>query len=259
MEKLMDRSANRDAGAAYRREIGQPDNDPSLNAPGYRAYVDEYYHCDIGMRDILPKDDQMIPVLTALCFRGAAKATERMVGAALDTGLEPRAILEIFIQSALYSGLPRTEEAIEIAGRVFAARGINLPDDPPDNRTIEEMYTDGCEVMAKLHGTRQAGGYASPDNTITFSLYQGAIRHGYGQLWLRRGLNLRQRLICAIAGFTSASLHASLGKFAVSAVNQGLSKDEVAEAAIQTAPWNGLPVALAALTVIGDALTAADG
>jgi alkylhydroperoxidase/carboxymuconolactone decarboxylase family protein YurZ len=59
----------------------------------------------------------MIPALTALCFRGAGKATERMVGAALDTGLEPRAILEVFIQSALYSGLPRTEEALEIAGR----------------------------------------------------------------------------------------------------------------------------------------------
>jgi 4-carboxymuconolactone decarboxylase len=255
---MMDRNSNREAGAERRRTMGQPDNDAGLNAPGYTAYVDEYFHNDIGGRDILAPADRVIPALTALCFRGAGKATERMVGAALDAGLAPRAILEIFIQSALYSGLPRTEEAIEIANRVFAARGILLPDDPPDTRTPEQMDADGARVMEDLHGPRQAGGYASPDNPVTFSLYQGAIRHGYGQLWVRPGLDLRQRMIVAIAGFTSASLHASLSKFAPSALNVGLSKDQIAEAAIQTAPWNGLPIALTGLTVISEALATVD-
>jgi len=108
--------------------------------------------------------------------------------------------------------------------------------------------------MESLHGARQAGGYASPDNPVTFSLYQGAIRHGYGQLWVRPGLDLRQRMLVAFAGFRAASLHACLRKFAVSALNVGLSKDQVAEAAIQTAPWNGLPIALTGLTVISAAL-----
>ncbi|CAN0532505.1 unnamed protein product, partial [Laminaria digitata] len=164
----------------------------------------------------------------------------------------------VFIQSALYSGLPRTEEAIEIANRVFTARDIALPADPPDTRSVEQMDADGAAVMEKLHGPRQAGGYASPDNPVTFSLYSGAIRHGYGQLWVRPGLDLRQRMIVAIAGFTVASLHDSLRKFAVSALNVGLSRDQVAESAIQTAPWNGLPIALNGLTVISDALAGAD-
>ena len=151
----MDRHGNTEAGAARRRALGQPDSDPGLNAPGYRAYVDEYFHNDIGGRDILPMADRLIPALTALCFRGAEKATERMVGAALDNGLEVRAILEIFIQSALYSGLPRTEEALEIAGRVFAARGIDLPEDPVDERTVEQMDADGNAVMEKLHANAQ--------------------------------------------------------------------------------------------------------
>lgn len=254
----MDRNSNREAGAAWRRALGQPDSDPGLNAPGYSAYVDEYFHNDIGGRDVLRVVDRLIPALTALCFRGAGKATERMVGAALDNGLEPRAILEVFIQSALYSGIPRTEEAIETAGRVFAARGIALPDDPADERSPEQMDADGAAVMEKLHGARQTGGYASPDNPVTFSLYQGAIRHGYGQLWVRPGLDLRQRMIVAIAGFTVASLHDSLRKFSVSALNVGLTKDQVAEAAIQTAPWNGLPIALTGLTVISDALATLD-
>ena len=249
----MSRESNRNAGAERRRAMGQPDNDPGLNAPGYAAYVDEYYHQDISGREVLAPADRVIPALTALCFRGAEKATERMVGSALDAGLDARAILEVFIQSALYSGVPRTEEAIVTANRVFTIRGISLPDDPPDTRTAEEMDTAGAAVMEELHGPRQAGGYASPDNPVTFALYQGAIRHGYGQLWVRSGLDLRQRVIVAIAGFTSASLHDSLRKFSVSALNVGLTKDEVAEAAIQTAPWNGLPIALNGLTVISAA------
>jgi len=127
----MDRTSNREAGAARRRTLGQADDDPGLNAPGYH----------IGGRDILAPADRVIPALPALCFRGAGKATERMVGAALDAGLAPRAILELFIQSALYSGLPRTEEAIEIAHRVFAGRGIDLPGAPGD---APQPGGDGC-------------------------------------------------------------------------------------------------------------------
>ena len=249
----MTREANRIAGAERRRAMGQRDDDPGLEAPGFAAYVDEYYHDSIGNRDILAPSDRVLPALTALCFRGAETATTRMTGFALDTGLDPRAIHEVFIQSALYSGLPRTEDAIAAANRVFNARGITMPEDPEDIRSPEQMDADGEAVMEKLHGPRQAGGYASPNNPVTFSVYRGAIRHGYGQLWARPGLDLRQRVIVAIAGFTSASLHESLKKFAVSALNVGLSKDEIAEAAIQTAPWNGLPIALTGLTTISHA------
>ena len=130
-----------------------------------------------------------------------------MVKFALDCGLRPQAVPEIFIQTALYGGLPKTEEAISSANRVFTERGISLPEHPEDKRSIEQMDAEGTEIMEKLHGQQRGSGYASPGNPITFSLYSGAIRHGYGQLWRRPGLDLRQRVIVAIASFTSASLH----------------------------------------------------
>ena len=91
---------------------------------------------------------------------GAEKVTERMVGA-LDAGLELRAVIEIFIQSALYSGL-RERKRLSRPRPRFAARGISLPDDPEDKRTVAQMDADGAAVMEKLHGPRQAGGYARP-------------------------------------------------------------------------------------------------
>ena len=214
----MSRETNKTAGSELRRAMGQDDEDPGLKAPGYTAYIDEYYYHSIGNRRVLNASDRVIPVLTALCFRGS-----------------------------------ETEDAISSANRVFAERGISLPEHPEDKRSIEQMDADGTKIMEKLHGQQQGSGYASPENPITFSLYSGAIRHGYGQLWMRPGLDLRERVIVAIAGFTSASLYDSLRRFAISALNVGLSKDEGAEAAIQTAPWNGLPIALNGLKVISEA------
>jgi len=241
-------------GAEYRRILGQPDHDPGLLAPGYRDFVDEFFYDGIGARTTLEMSDRFIPILTAVCLNFNPGATKRLIAAALDKMLPPRAIVEIFIQVALYGGLPNTETALQISAEVFATRGIDLAENDNDQRTLEELDTDGARVMQELHGPRQDGGYASPNNPVTFALYQTAIRHGYGNLWMRPGLDLRQRTLCAIAGFTCIKLHGSLRKFAVSALNVGLSKDQVAEAAIQTAPWNSFPIALDALTVISEAL-----
>jgi 4-carboxymuconolactone decarboxylase len=255
---MTDRQSNREAGALHRRVLHQADDDPGLGVPSYRDYVDDFYHGTVGARDVLVMEDRLIPALTAVCYRGEKKAIARLVGAALDAGLEPRSVVEVFIQSALYGGLPHTEQAIEIANDVFSKHKIVLANDPPDTRTSEQLDKEGAAVMEKLHGKRQAGGYASPDDPITFALYQGAIRHGYGNLWIRPGLDIRQRMICAIAGFSMLGLHDSLRKFCVSALNVGLSKRQVAEAAIQTAPWNSLPVAMTALATISAALAEMD-
>ena len=249
----MSRQSTIKKGAEHRRSLGQPDDGPELKAPSYQDYVDEFYHGTIGIRNVLSMGDRLIPALTAVCYRGAERATRRLTGTALENNLAPRAIIEIFVQSILYSGLPRAEEAIEIANGVFVERGIELPDDPPDNRTVNDLDVEAARVMETLHGARQSNGYDSPDNPVTFTLYQGAVRHGYGNLWVRRGLDLRQRMICAIAGFTVLGLHNSLLKFSISARNVGLTNEEIAEAAIQTAPWNSLPVALTALTIISEA------
>lgn len=133
----MSRETNKNAGSERRLAMGQDDEDPGLKAPGYTAYIDEYYYHSIGNQEILNPSDRVIPMLTALCFRGSETATERMVKFALDCGLRPRAIPEIFIQAALYSGLPKTEEAISSANRVLAERRITLPEHPEDNRSIE--------------------------------------------------------------------------------------------------------------------------
>ena len=52
-------------------------------------------------------------------------------------------------------------------------------------------------------------------------------------------------------------LEGQLRKFAASALNLGLSREEIIEAVIQTAPYGGFPRALNGLGILSEALTTA--
>jgi 4-carboxymuconolactone decarboxylase len=64
-------------------------------------------------------------------------------------------------------------------------------------------------------------------------------------------------MLCALAAFTAMGLEGQLRKFAKSALNVGLGREEVIEAVIQTAPYGGFPRALNALTVLSEVFAGA--
>ena len=61
-------------------------------------------------------------------------------------------------------------------------------------------------------------------------------------------------MICAISAFTVLGLESQVQKFGQSALNIGLTKEEVIEVIIQTAPYTGFPLALNALKVLHESL-----
>jgi 4-carboxymuconolactone decarboxylase len=177
-----------------------------------------------------------------------------MVEAALDHGLPPRSILEVFMQAGLYGGFDTTESAAACALAVFKRRDCTVPDDPPRADTSEALDARGRELMTTLHGDRGKEGYAAPGNTATGELYPAAIRYGYGELWFRAGLDHRQRMLCALASFTALGLERQLRKFSASALNVGLTREEIIEAVVQTGPYGGFPRALNGLAILSEVL-----
>ena len=245
----MTRQDLRQRGHAVRKDLGiaaptQPDV-----LPGFDDLMAEIAYGGIWDRPHLSKHDRMICTL-AVCSPYLWPQLATLIGSALDIGLTPLAMLEVFLQAGLYGGFVTTEAASEVAREVFAARGVSVPPQPPRDESNEELDAAGNAVMAKLHGERASGGYAAPGNTITGALYPAAIRYGYGELWGRPGLTHRERMLVAIAAFTGLSLESQLRKFAQSALNIGLSQDEVIEAVIQTGPYTGFPRALNGLAIL---------
>lgn len=249
----MSRDELRRRGVEVGRRLGLPAEPASEAVPGLADFMAEVVYAGIWDRPHLTIADRLICALAALGLLQRPAQLKRMVGAALDHGLPPRSILEVFMQAGLYGGFDTTESAATCAQTVFKERGLTIPAEPPRTEASEVLDARGRELMATLHGERGRGGYAAPGNAITGALYPAAIRYGYGELWFRAGLDHRQRMLCALASFTVLGLERQLEKFAVSALNVGLKREEVIEAVIQTGPYGGFPRALNGLAIISEA------
>ncbi|HVY15466.1 MAG TPA: carboxymuconolactone decarboxylase family protein [Rhodopila sp.] len=220
---------------------------------GFGHLLTEAAYGGIWSRPALDLPDRLVCAIAALGAIPRLKALRRHVAAGLEQGLSAEAIREILVQAALYSGFSAAEETLDLAGEVFAEHGIQFPADPPEDAPLEELDRRGAELMAALHGDRATQGYAAPDNPVTGALYPSAIRFGYGEIWFRPGLDRRRRALVSIAAFTALRLPAQVAKFGQSALNMGLTRPQVIEAIIQTAPLTGFPPALNALGALGEA------
>lgn len=223
---------------------------------GLAHLLTEAAYGGIWSRPGLSIPDRLICSIAALGVGPRLKALRRHLVAGIEHGVSAEAIREVLVQASLYAGFSAAEETLELAGEVFAEHGIQFPADPPESASLEELDSRGAALMASLHGNRATHGYASPDNPVTGQLYPAAIRYGYGEIWSRPGLEHRQRALVAVAAFTALRLPEQVAKFGQSALNIGLTKTEVLEAIIQTAPLTGFPPALNALGAISSAFTA---
>jgi 4-carboxymuconolactone decarboxylase len=222
--------------------------------PGFGTLLTEAAFGAIWSRPGLPLPDRLICALAAVSVQPRLAALRRLIGAALDAGLTTQAIREVLVQSGLYTGFTASEETLAVAAQLFAARNLPFPPDPPADASLETLAERGRALMQDLHGARAQSGYAAPDNPVTGALYPMAIQYGYGEIWFRPGLERRQRALVAVASFTALRLPEQVAKFGQSALNAGLSRQEVIEAVIQTAPLSGFPPALNALAALSSVL-----
>ncbi len=224
--------------------------------PGYEAIREVLQERAIGERDVLPEGDRLLAVIASLCIANRKQVTTVKLREGLEKGLEPRAISECLLQTGLYGGLPLVEEFGELLATVFDEMGVSVdtePQDMPleDGETLQQSAT---EYQRALHGDRQQTGHADPMDVHTSELYKITSHYGYGMIWRRAGLTLRQRLIIAIASFaTIGYVDSFLIKFARSATEHGMTVEEVREVIVQVSPYIGFPRALRALSLMREA------
>jgi 4-carboxymuconolactone decarboxylase len=251
------RNELRQQGEAMRaRLFGTDIPDPQARdaAPGFCDLMSETEFGIVWCRPGLALADRMVCTLAALACVQRHATLRRYVGAALNIGLDARAIEEVLIQIGIYAGFAASEEALATAAALFAERGIKVPAQAPRNDTLETLTARGNELLKALHREGGDKGYAAPDNPVTGALYPVAIQYGYGEIWCRPGLAQQQRVLCAVASFTALRLENQTRKFGQAALNLGATRTEVIEAVIQTAPFSGFAPALNALAVLSDVL-----
>src|ERR1700676_5047336 len=123
-------------GAALRKRLFGPEAGAHF-VPNYTDLRAELAFGVVWNRPGLALPDRMIAALAALCSVQRLNHLRRHVIAALYLGLEPRPIVEVFIQCGIYAGLPASEEAMAVADAVYVERGIELPPEPARGHSIE--------------------------------------------------------------------------------------------------------------------------
>lgn len=257
---MTDRAELRERGETLRRELfGSERLDAALTAGigGFSGLMAELVYGSIWTRPGLGRRERMACTLSALCALQNMSALEKHCRAALEIGMEPGAIVEIFIQDGIYRGFAAAEAALEVAARVFAERGLKLPEAEPASASLQELARLGRALQTELHRERSDQGHADPANPIAGSIYPQIVQFCYGAIWHRPGLDRRLRALAAVAAFTVLGRDLLLRKFALSALNVGATRTEVIEAVVQTGPYGGFAFVLSGLGAVGEAFAAA--
>lgn len=225
-----------------------------LDAPAFLDFLSETEFGIVWCRPGLALAERMMCTLAALASVQRPASLRRYVGAALNIGLDARAIQEVLIQIGIYAGFTASEEALAIAESVCLERGVPELAREARSDSLETLTERGTGLMNQLHRDASSKGYAAPDNPVTGALYPVAIQYGYGEIWFRPGLTHPQRALVSVASFTALRLDAQTRKFGQAALNLGCARTQVLEAVIQTAPFSGFAPALNALAVLSDVL-----
>jgi len=247
---MNDREQLRQLGKTFQEELFGAEQ-PSAHSD-LAQLMQEFGFGRVWARPGLSRRDRMIATLSALCVRHRLRTLEQYLAAALNLGLTPQSIDEIFIQCGIYAGFGSvSEDCLDLADRVYAALGIRNTATGPRNDAMTVLTERGKAMMNRLHAERQHDGHASPHNPVTSSFYPDVIAFCYGEIWQRPGLQTRERAICALASFAALTYAGLTSKFAKASLNVGLSQKEVIEVIVQTAPYTGIAPVLQALSAIG--------
>lgn len=96
-------------------------------APDLGKYIVEFAFGDIYCRENLNlKEREMITLASLLTQGGCENQLEVHINGALNVGITPLQVTEVFLQCIPYTGFPRVLNAIGVAKRVFETRNVNI-------------------------------------------------------------------------------------------------------------------------------------
>ena len=96
-------------------------------APDLGKYIVEFAFGDIYCRENLDlKEREMITLSSLLTLGGCEAQLDVHINGALNVGITPEKIIEIFMQCIPYTGFPRVLNAVGVAKKVFASRNIRV-------------------------------------------------------------------------------------------------------------------------------------
>ncbi len=184
---------------------------------------------------------------------------------ALNIGITPEEVHEALLHAGVYGGLSAWHNGFNVARYVFVARGIlkkGSPASPASAGSAPRIMTQPERDEARERGRRALGvgkigtGKAAPAMTpmagssaavrasprlpVEEEISKIQAQYGYGEVWGRPGLPLRERSFITVGILAALRESDQLHIHINNALNLGITPEEVHEALLQAGVYGGL-------------------
>ena len=209
-------------------------------APDLKRIIDEALFGMIWTRPGLELSYRCVATVAALMAQGELNLLRRHVERSLNVGLTPHQVVEIFIQSTFYVGVPAVETALRLTKEIFEERGIVFQpvNEYDTNRHSDELHALGQEMHRRHMGDTPSSSYddASPEA----DLERIVDEYHWGAIHSRSTLDDKSRAIISLASLTIMGVYdAQMRRRIRGALGIGLSPVEVMEVFIHLSMYGG--------------------
>ena len=210
-------------------------------APDLKRIVDEALFGSIWTRDGLSIQQRCMCTLSALLTLGQLHLLRRHIERALNVGMAPEVVVEIFIQMTFYAGVPAVESAMALAKDIFEERGIQFtPTNVYDtSMDPDELHRRGIAVHEEHMGDITVYYTEDPDSP-EMQLERLINEYNWGAIFLRPHLDARARSMCALVAMTVMGHYdRQLRRRISGALRVGMTPSEIMEVFIQLTLYGG--------------------
>jgi 4-carboxymuconolactone decarboxylase len=207
----------------------------------YRISTESLYG-SIWTRPGLDLKYRVMATLTVAAIQLVTSQIRAQVRNALNVGITPEEIIEIFMMVAFYGGIPAAYHALAVTREVFEERGmqVTLPETFDAAVTPETLYEQGVakhrELMPDVFGYHPTE--PTPEEHELDVLIQEYL---WGAIWTRPGLEMKGRIVCALAVMLVVGQYDVFTRRMIEgALRYGLSKTEIMEIGMQLAFYVGV-------------------
>lgn len=258
---------------AFERRLAERD---ALDQHFTRLWLD-FAVTGMGRRQVLDTRTRLLVLTGQYTMSKSHEMLEETIKAAINAGVEPREVLEVILQCAIYGGQVAVDPAIRIFyrfakenGLLEALRASQLPmDGIASRRNYEEerkkwhpddLADPRCEPLLKRHGWLAVGTglRLRPKHHLNTLGWQDAldpewaglwVRYIYGGMYTRGIIDDRTRLLCMVGNCVAVNEAVQGRAHMKGAMHAGAKPREVLEVILQSAVNFGQPGMLQSLKI----------
>lgn len=211
-------------------------------APGLAIDTDRVLFGDVWTRPSLSPRDRSLVTVSVLVATARTGPLEGHLGRALDNGVIPSEVGGLVTQLAHYTGWPNAVAALDVVDRVMRSRGIA----PASVRMNGSLLPPAASEPTRARLVEAQVGPTAP------KLAALTNDHLFAEVWRRTDIAPRDRSLVTIAALAAGGDVGQLGFHVRRGLENGLTRDEIAEAFTHLAFYAGWPKAMAAVAALAD-------